>query len=129
MFRCLWLTSVNESCRAICSPPPHTPTPCPFKANFGSFLCPEHHPRCLSLAIRAACLQPIEAGVGGGWVLVPMAAAKSESCSGALKSFPLEVNSTEIKLWYNWIHMVWKSACKLAPPSGRRLFEPCIYDQ
>lgn len=38
-----------------------------------------------------------------------MAAAKSESCSGAPKSFPLEVNSTEIKLWYNWIHMVWKS--------------------
>lgn len=101
----------------IAAPPPSPRTnPMPFKANFGSSLSPEHHPRCLSLEIRAARLQPREVGVEGGVVgiLVPMATAKSESCSGAPKSFPLEVNSTEIKLWYNWIHMVWKSDGNLA---------------
>lgn len=89
------------------APPPATPTRCPLKQTLAASprLCTVPG---VSLEIWAARLQPGETG-GGMGVLVPTASAKSESCAGAPKSFPLEVNSTGIKLWYNWIHMVWKS--------------------
>lgn len=117
--------------------PPHTNS-LPFKANFGSFLSPENHPRCLSLVIRAACLQPSEAGGGVGWGYwcrwprPSLSHALGLPNHFHLKLIPQKSNSGTIgSIWSGSLTRIstTSSRCKLAPPSGRRLFEPCIYDQ